>query len=332
MDFCSLFCVLVIVLFSICLAIIFLADSDILTFICSYVGRQPVDSFRNKVVWITGASFGIGEGLAKEVAKCPGSKIVLSARREDELKRVKRECLADNPKREDNSILVLPLDMTDYSKHQPSFEKVLGTFGKLDVLVSNAGRSQRAKWDEIETEVDKQLFDLNVFSLVNLNRIVLRYFFKVGGGQLDVTSSIAGKIGAPNSGSYTASKFALHGYFESLRNEVRGKNVDVTMICPGPVFSGVLKEAFTSKVGEKVDQDHSPNDRRMTSERCGFLSLLGIANRLEEIWLAPFPIIPLTYLSAYQPFLFSLCAKLVLSEAFSKLRDNKDVLEDKKKE
>jgi len=285
------------------------------------------------VVWITGASFGIGEGLAKELAQCPGSKIVLSARREDELKRVKRECLAENPKREDNSILVLPLDMTNYSSHEPCFQKVLSTFGRLDLLVSNAGRSQRAKWHEIETEVDKQLFDLNVFSLVNLNRIVLKYFFKEGKGHLAVMSSLAGKIGAPNSGSYTGSKFALHGYFESLRNEVRGKNVDITMICPGPVFSGVLKEAFTSKVGEKVDQDHSPSDRRMTADRCGFLSLLGIANRLEELWLAPFPIIPLTYLSAYQPFLFSLCSKIILSGAFAKLRDNKDVLEgDKKKE
>jgi len=80
----------------------------------------------------------------------------------------------------------------------------------LDILVSNAGRSQRAKWHEISPEVDKELFELNVFSLINLNRIVTRHFLEVGRGQLVVMSSIAGKIGAPQSGSYTGSKFALH--------------------------------------------------------------------------------------------------------------------------
>jgi len=81
------------------------------------------------------------------------------------------------------------------------------------VLISNAGRSQRAAWEDIDLEVDRELFDLNVFSLVNLNRKVVRYFLNQGSGQLAVTSSIGGKIGIPYSGSYTASKFALHVRF-----------------------------------------------------------------------------------------------------------------------
>jgi len=295
---------LIIVFLSVCLAIVCLSDSDIITFVCSYLGKNPTDSFNGKVIWITGASSGIGEGIVKELAKCQGSKIVISARREDELKRVKGDCIAANPSRKKDSILVLPLDMTDYSSHAPALKKVLDTFGKLDVLVSNAGRSQRALWHEIEPEVDKQLFELNVFSLINMNRLVLRHFFEAGEGHLAVMSSIAGKIGAPNSGSYTASKFALHGYFESLRNEIRGRNIAITMICPGPVFSDVLKNAFTSQKGESVDQDHSPGDRRMTAERMGHLSLVAIANQLEETWASPFPIIFLTYLSAYLPIPF----------------------------
>ncbi|OXA58734.1 Dehydrogenase/reductase SDR family member 7 [Folsomia candida] len=308
MDLCSVLCVLLIVFFSVCLAIICLSDSDIITFLSCYLGKQP--------------------GITKELSKCEGSKIVISARREDELKRVKADCLAANPSRNQNSILILPLDMTNYASHEPALKKVLQTFGKLDVLVSNAGRSQRAKWHEIEQEVDKQLFDLNVFSLVNMNRIVLRHFFEAGKGHLAVISSIAGKIGAPNSGSYTGSKFALHGYFESLRNEIRNRNIGITMICPGPVFSSVLKEAFTSKINQKVDQDHSPSDKRMTPERCGFLSLVAIGNQLEESWCSPFPIIFLTYLSAYQPYIFSKLSQLMHSTGyFTKLRDNKNITE-----
>jgi len=267
-------------------------------------------------------------GLCKQLAKCEGSKIVISARRESELQRVKTECLDANPGLIENSIFVLPLDMTDYSQHEPAFRQVLDTFGKLDILISNAGRSQRAKWHEIETEVDKQLFDLNVFSLVNLNRIVVRHFLQTGRGQLAVMSSLAGKIGLPNSCTYTGSKFALHGYFESLRNEIRNTKIKITIICPGPVFSNFLKEAFTSHAGEKVNQKHSSSDKRMTADRCGYLSLVGIANKLEEIWVSPFPMLPFTYLAAYQPFIYSIVTRLLNSSgAFAKMRDNRDVMQ-----
>jgi len=83
-------------------------------------------------------------------------------------------------------------------------------YSQLDVLVCNAGRSQRAVWHKIDMEVDKEIFDLNVFSVVNLSRKAVAYFLEVGGGQLAVTSSIAGKVGAPYSGSYTGSKHAIH--------------------------------------------------------------------------------------------------------------------------
>lgn len=122
---------------------------------------------------------------------------------------------------------------------------------QLDVLISNAGRSQRAAWPQTELAVDKDLFELNVFSLLNLNRIVVRHFLEVGrGGQLAIMSSIAAKMGVYHSGSYSGSKFALHGYFNSLRNETYTDNIDVTLICPGPVFSPILRNAFTSKLGQ----------------------------------------------------------------------------------
>lgn len=122
---------------------------------------------------------------------------------------------------------------------------------QVDVLISNAGRSQRASWAETELAVDKELFELNVFSLINLNRIIVRHWLKVGQpGQLCIMSSVAGKMGVYHSGSYSGSKFALHGYFDSLRNETRNNGIDITIICPGPVFSPILKQAFTSQAGK----------------------------------------------------------------------------------
>ncbi|CAL8095442.1 unnamed protein product [Orchesella dallaii] len=327
MDFCSLVWVVIVLYFSICLAIMCLADSDILTFIYSYYGKTPAEAFDDKVVWVTGASSGIGEGMAKELAKC-NAKIVLTARRQDELERVKLDCLQLNKKLKSEDILVIPMDMTDYSSHQKAFDRVIDHFGRLDVLISNAGRSQRASWVDIELEVDKNLFDLNVFSLLNLNRIVLRYFLDNNKGQLAVTSSVAGKIGAPFSGSYTGSKFALHGYFESLRSEI-GNKVPITMLCPGPVFSGFLKEAFTEKTGDKFGQEVQATDRRMTAERCAHLSLVAIANRLDEAWTALFPVILILYFFMYQPFLATKLMKFLSQSGLAmKLRDSRQTMRD----
>jgi len=161
-------------------------------------------------------------------------------------------------------------------------------------------------------EVDKSMFDLNVFSLINLNRIAVRYFSQSGNiGGLAITSSIAGIIGAPDCGSYTGAKHALHGYFECLRNEIKDKNIAITMLCPGPVFSDIVKEAFTTKVGEKVNKVYQPTERRMTADRCAYLCLVAIANKLDESWQALFPLIIVTYFLRNHSFLISRLMTLV---------------------
>jgi dehydrogenase/reductase SDR family member 7 len=108
-------------------------------------------------------------------------------------------------------ILVLPLDLLKFAFHQDCFNRVISHFQTLDVLVNNAGRSQRADWAKIDINVDRELFELNVFSVIHLSRLVVNYFDqnKIN-GQIAVTSSTAGLIGAPNSGSYTGAKHALH--------------------------------------------------------------------------------------------------------------------------
>nr|CAD7455045.1 unnamed protein product [Timema tahoe] len=178
-----------------------------------------------KVVWVTGASSGIGEHLAIELAR-HGVKLVLSARREEELDRVRNKCLEVGKLLEPADVLTLPLDVTSYNDHQAAFDTVIQYFGKvssgvhsadcwyegalLDVLVNNAGRSQRCVWEEVELEVDRQMFELNVFGVINLTRIAVRYFLEKGAGHVAATSSIAGVQGVPFSGTYTATKHALH--------------------------------------------------------------------------------------------------------------------------
>jgi len=166
---------------------------------------------KGKVVWITGASSGIGRELAKVLAQ-NGVRLVLSARNVRELESTKQECLslAQGALRTED-ILVLPLDMLKFAFHQDSFNRVISHFRALDILVNNAGRSQRAEWNKIDINVDRELFELDVFSVIHLSRLAVTYFEQNSiKGQLAVTSSTAGLIGAPNSASYTGAKHALH--------------------------------------------------------------------------------------------------------------------------
>ncbi|KAJ8924695.1 hypothetical protein NQ315_000846 [Exocentrus adspersus] len=192
-----------------------LSDCDLQLFFYEKFGKSP-RRLKGQVVFITGASSGIGEHTAYVLAK-HGVKLVLSARRNDELQRVKRNCIdISEGQLEDKDILVIPMDITDFESHRKHFRHAIGHFGRVDILVNNAGRSQRAIWDNIELAVDKQLFDLNVFAVINLSRVALEHFNKRGSGHIAVVSSLAGVIGAPFSGSYTGSKHAIQGYFKSL--------------------------------------------------------------------------------------------------------------------
>lgn len=163
------------------------------------------------MVWITGASSGIGKYLAIVLAR-NGVRLCLSARREAELEAVKELCLrASNGSLAANDVMVMKMDMLDISQHQHYFDRVVKHFGHVDVLVNNAGRSQRALWQDIELIVDRELFELDVFAVVNLSRCYIKYLLaKNMLGHIAVTSSGAGLLGVPMSGSYVGAKHALH--------------------------------------------------------------------------------------------------------------------------
>ncbi|RWS27765.1 dehydrogenase/reductase SDR family member 7-like protein [Leptotrombidium deliense] len=300
------------------------ADCDVTLFIVEKFGIKP-RVLKNKVVWITGASSGIGEALAYELAVI-GSKLVLSGTNESKLNEVRKKCLAMNPTLKESDVLIVSFNMKEIDKHEEKMKQVLEHFDQIDILVNNAGRSQRSSFEEIELEVHKELFEINVFGLINLTKLVMKHWYKTNfKGQLVVTSSITGKLGAPYSTSYTASKHALHGYFEAIRLESYCRGLSVTIICPGPVFSAILQNAVRGKVGERVGGAAFSNDsKRMTAERCAYLMSVAIANKVDETWITEQPFLTIFYTTQYLPSLTrSFLCRYLTKERASELRDGK---------
>lgn len=192
-----------------------------------------------KVVWITGASAGLGEALAIECAK-HGATLVLSARREAALQQVAMRCqLINNQKHH-----VLAFDITDTAAGQAAYFKLLAVAGRVDWLINNAGVSQRALVLDTFPEVDRQIMELDYFAPVNLTRQVLPDLLARRAGRLVYISSVAGLVGTQYRASYAAAKAAIHLWANSLRAEVADQGVQVSVIFPGFVNTDVSVNAL----------------------------------------------------------------------------------------
>ncbi|XP_018392842.1 PREDICTED: dehydrogenase/reductase SDR family member 7 [Cyphomyrmex costatus] len=319
MDLFVIIGLLFVVYYSIYLIFPFFLDCDILLAFKEKYGK-PVSSLKGKTVWITGASAGIGEQLAYVLAKAD-CKLILSARRVAELERVKKKCLEENRNLTDNDVEAYSMDMLDLDLHEKAFEHVINKFGKLDILVNNAGRSQRAKWENIEIAVDKEMFNLNVFSIMSLSRLVIKYFLKVGEGQIVTTSSLAGILPVPMSATYCGTKHALHGYFRPLFLEYPDKHISVTMVCPGPVQTEFLAKSFTEKSGETYGVTTDVSRSKVSAERCATLMGVAIANELDEVWIATASSLRIVYLSYCFPNFAKWFVKNLGMKYLLKLRD-----------
>lgn len=215
-------------------------------------------SFSNRVVWITGASSGIGEALAVEFAK-NGAKLVISARRADELERVAKLCGSAE-------VMVLPLDLAKSEDFDASVAEVRARFGDVDVMVHNGGISQRSWVKDTAMSVHRRLMEVNFFGTVALTRSVLPSMLARRSGHFVVITSVMGKIGTPMRSSYAATKHALHGFFDCLRAEVTNDGLHVSIICPGYVATEVSKNALgadgapTRKLDDAVATGASPKD------------------------------------------------------------------------
>jgi len=201
--------------------------------------------FTNKIIWITGASSGIGEALVYAFAQ-QGAKVILSARRREELERVRQQT---NPA---NSY-VLPLDLMQMDTFADKTAEAIQAFGQVDILIHNGGISQRSWVAETGLDIHRKVMEVDYFSYVALTNAILPHFMERKSGHFVVTSSVMGKIGTPMRSAYAAAKHALHGFFDCLRAEVWRDNIQVTLICAGYVRTNVTMNALTA-TGEKFGQ------------------------------------------------------------------------------
>lgn len=233
-------------------------------------------SLQKKVVWITGASSGIGEALAYEFNK-KGTLLILSARREEELLRVQSEC-----ENWEETVKILPLDLEDTGALQKKAEDAMELFGSIDMLINNGGISQRAFAVDSKMETIRKVMEVNFFGTVAITKAVLPHMIAQKSGHIVVISSVMGKIGTKYRSVYAASKHALHGWFDCLRQEVYDHQIDVSLVCPGFVKTNVTVNALTAD-GEKYNQVDDALKKAMRPEEFAKRLLPKLAKRKEEI-------------------------------------------------
>jgi short-subunit dehydrogenase len=234
--------------------------------------------FQDKVVWITGASSGIGEALASAFSAA-GARLVLSSRRSSELERVKKKLQIA-----DERILILPMDLADTRHIENLTREVMSLFGRIDILVNNGGISQRSLTKDTPLEIDRKIMEVNFFGTVALTKSVLPVFLKQQSGQFIVISSISGKFGFYFRSAYSASKHALHGFFESLRMEVEKDNIKVMLVCPGKIRTNISINAVTGN-GQKHKKMDPGQEQGLSAEECAAQIINGLVKGKEELFI-----------------------------------------------
>jgi dehydrogenase/reductase SDR family member 7B len=251
--------------------------------------------FKGKIAWITGASSGIGEAIAYELDRM-GAKVILSSRREDELFRVKQNC-----KHQEN-IKILPLDLFQSNTLEIKTLEAINIFGDIDFVFHNGGISQRSVASETSIEVDRRIMEINFFSYVAITKAVLPHFKSKKSGAFIITSSVLGQVPVPFRTAYAASKHALHGFFESLREEVYQDNINVLMVCPGYIKTNVSINALTES-GAPLNIMQEGQEKGMLPAVCARKIILALESGKKEIYIGGKEIITI-FLKRISPSLF----------------------------
>jgi short-subunit dehydrogenase len=252
----------------------------------------------NKVIWLTGASSGIGEALAYALAR-KNVKLILSARRKEELERVKGNC----PREAQPNIRVLPIDLAEASTLKLSTEAAVQIFGHLDILINNGGIGQRSLIKDTSLEVDRKIMEVNYFGAIALTKFVLPHFIKQKSGRFVTVSSLTGKFGTPYRSGYAASKHALHGFFDTLRSEHYDDNIQVTMICPGFIHTPITISALTGD-GSPLNKMDNAQSKGKTPEWCAEKIVRAIEKNKQEVNIAGKEVIGV-YVKRFFPSLFA---------------------------
>lgn len=225
-----------------------------------------------KVVWLTGASSGIGEALAP-LLSARGARLILSARGVEALERVRLACVGE--------VTVLPLDLADAASLPAAAEHAWARLGGIDVVIHNAGQAHRDLASVTSVEVDRHLMEVNYFGPVALTKAVLPRMLERRGGQLVVISSLSGIFGVPRLSAYAAAKHALHGFFESLRAETHARGLRISMIVPGFVKTPITVNALTGD-GQRHGKMDAVQAEGISAEACAAQVLRAVEAGREE--------------------------------------------------
>jgi short-subunit dehydrogenase len=260
-----------------------------------------MSSLKGKVVWITGASSGIGEALVYELAK-KGAKLIISSRRKEELERVKGNCVAAAQP----NIRIVPLDLAEPSTLQLCVEAALQVFGHIDILVNNGGISQRGLAKETTLEVDRRIMEIDYFGTITLTKHLIPHFIKRKQGHFVTVSSITGIIGTPYRTGYAAAKHALHGFFNSLRPELwkESPNIYVTMVCPGWTNTNL---SITALKGDGTTQNKKDDTHQhgLSPKFVAEQMVQAIEKKKREIYVGGWKETTAAYLHRYLPGVFA---------------------------
>ncbi len=260
-----------------------------------------MSTLANKVIWITGASSGIGEAITYELAR-KGAKLILSARRKEELERVKGNCAAlAQP-----NIRVLALDLSEANTLQLSTEAAIQIFGHVDVLINNGGIGQRSLAKETSMDVDRKIMEVDFFGTIALTKALIPHFLQRKEGHFVTISSISGIIGTPYRTAYAAAKHALQGFFNSLRAEMwkESPEIYVTMICPGWTNTNISITALKGDGSSQGKKDET-HEHGLTPTFVAQKIVKAIENQSREIYIGGWKEVTAAYLQRYLPAVFA---------------------------
>ncbi|WP_462250572.1 SDR family oxidoreductase [Ekhidna sp.] len=235
-----------------------------------------MSKIKNKVVWLTGASSGIGEELAYQLA-AKGAKLIISARRREELERVKSNCQSD-------TVEILTIDLEDNFSLTQKAKEAVTFFGDIDILVNNGGISQRDTILNTSLDVDRRLMEVNYFGSITLSKQLLPRMVERKSGHHVVVTSTVGIINTPYRSGYGASKHALHGFYDALRAEHHKDNIRVTIVLPGYIKTNISYNALVGD-GSKQNRMDPGQESGMAPKKCAKLIIRAIEVKKNEAYI-----------------------------------------------
>lgn len=253
--------------------------------------------FKDKVIWLTGGSSGIGEALAYALLK-KRATVIISSEDHEGLVRVQNNCDPESRSR----CHVVCFDLTEMGDIDTIVRDQVDRFGRIDILVNISGISQRSLIRETPMEVYRKIMEINYFGTIAFTKAVLPYMIARGGGHILATSSIVGKFGFPLRSAYSSAKHALHGFFETLRIETMKENIRVTLLVPGRIQTNISLHALT-KDGKGHGKMDAGQATGITAEKAARQIICAIRKNKKEALIGGKERI-MVFLKKYLPYLF----------------------------